>query len=176
MTHKPLTLADHAVLGLLAEQPRHGWAVVRELAPDGALGRIWSLSRPLAYRALDGLVARRLVRATGSESGLGPRRTIYAPTATGRRALDRWLAEPVHHLRDVRTELLIKLALNRRMGRELHLLLRAQQHALQPIETALDRAAANPTADFVDRWRRESAESVRRFLDDAIRAECEPPA
>ncbi|MEP6623953.1 MAG: hypothetical protein ABJC79_05900, partial [Acidimicrobiia bacterium] len=66
--------------------------------------------------------------------------------------------------------------LNRRMGRELHLLLRAQQHALQPIETALDRAAANPTADFVDRWRRESAESVRRFLDDAIRAECEPPA
>ncbi len=171
MNAKPLTLADHAVLGLLAEQPRHGWAVVRELALDGDLGRIWSLSRPLAYRAMDGLEAQRLARSTRSEPGRGPRRTIYAPTASGWRALDQWLAEPVHHLRDVRTELLLKLALSRRLGRELRPLLRAQQHTLRPIHAALDRAATDPDADLVDAWRREAAESVRCFLEVAIRSE-----
>ena len=76
-----LSLGEHAVLTLLAEQPRHGWAIVRELAPSGEIGRIWSLSRPLAYRAIDSLQARRLVRAVGTEPGDGPRRTILTATA-----------------------------------------------------------------------------------------------
>ena len=50
-------LGEHAVLALLAEQPRHGWAIVRALAPGGEIGRIWTLSRPLAYRAIDNLEA-----------------------------------------------------------------------------------------------------------------------
>ena len=80
-----LTLGEHGVLAMLAEEPRHGWAIVRALAPDGALGRIWTLSRPLTYRAMDNLAARGLVRATGTEPGDGPRRTILTATASGRR-------------------------------------------------------------------------------------------
>lgn len=165
---KPLALADQAVLALLAERPRHGWAIVRELSLDGELGRIWTLSRPLAYRAMDNLETRRLIRATGTEAGQGPRRTIFAPTAMGRREVQQWLASPVEHLRDVRTKLLLKLVFHKRSGRDPRPLLREQQRALRPIFVALDAAASRPTADLVDLWRYESAESVRRFLADAI--------
>ena len=159
-----LSLGEHAVLALLAEQPRHGWAIVRELAPGGEIGRIWTLSRPLAYRAIDSLEARRLVRATGTEPGDGPRRTILAATATGRREVDRWLGEPVGHLRDVRTELLLKLVFGARAGRDRRPLLRAQQRTFRTIFAALEKAANDPSADLVDHWRNENAEAVRRFL------------
>ena len=156
------------MLTLLAEQPRHGWAIVRELAPSGEIGRIWSLSRPLAYRAIDNLQARRLVRASGTEPGDGPRRTILTATASGRREVDRWLASPVEHLRDVRTELLLKLVFAERAGHDGRPLLRAQQREFHAIFAALDRAANRPNADLVDHWRRENADAVRRFLAGAL--------
>jgi DNA-binding PadR family transcriptional regulator len=164
-----LSLGDHAVLALLTEQPRHGWAIVRELAPTGEVGRVWTLSRPLAYRALDTLTARRLIRATGTERGGGPRRTILTATATGRREVDGWLAAPVGHLRDVRTELLLKLVLLERRGGDPRRLLRAQQRAFRTRFAALDAAGSADDADLVDAWRHESAEAVRRFLATALR-------
>jgi DNA-binding PadR family transcriptional regulator len=163
-----LSLGDHAVLALLAERSRHGWAIVRELSPGGGVGRIWTLSRPLAYRAIDNLMAQRLVRATGTEPGDGPRRTILAATAAGRREVDRWLDTPVEHLREVRTELLLKLTFAERAGRSRRKLLRAQQRRFRSIFEALDRAARDADADLVDQWRRESAEAVRRFLAGAL--------
>jgi len=166
-TRDDASLAEHTVLALLVEQPRHGWVIARELAPDGAIGRIWSLSRPLTYRAMDQLVERRLARAATTEHGHGPRRTILAPTAAGRRATDRWLARPVEHLRAVRTELLLKIVLGTRLGRDARPLLREQQRAFEPIIAALAAAAARDDADVVDLWRRASADAVRRFLAEA---------
>jgi DNA-binding PadR family transcriptional regulator len=164
------SLAEHTVLALLVEQPRHGWAIARELAPDGAIGRIWSLSRPLTYRAMDQLVDRRLARAVATEHGDGPRRTILAPTAAGRRAADRWLASPVEHLRAVRTELLLKIVISTRLGRDPRPLLREQERAFRPIIAGLDAAAERPDADVVDVWRRASADAVRRFLAEAAKS------
>jgi DNA-binding PadR family transcriptional regulator len=158
------------VLALLAEQPRHGWAIVRELAPDGDVGRVWTLSRPLAYRALDTLTTRRLVRAVGTEQGGGPRRTILTVTAAGRRAVGRWLTAPVAHPRDVRNELLLKLVLGARLGADPRPLVHAQQRVLRPTFAALARAAARPDADVVDRWRHESALAIQRFLAGAAPA------
>jgi PadR family transcriptional regulator AphA len=165
-----LSLGEHAVLAVVAEQPCHGWAVARELAPDGRLGRVWTLSRPLAYRALDQLAVRRLVRATGTESGEGPRRTIFAVTASGRRELDRWLATPVAHPRDVRTELLLKLTIAKRRGIDVRPLVRAQRQLFEPTLRALATAASARGADVVDRWRHESAAAIVRFLDAQLRA------
>jgi DNA-binding PadR family transcriptional regulator len=166
----PLSLGDHAVLTLLVEQPRHGWAIVRELAPDGEIGRVWTLSRPLAYRAMDTLAARRLIRERGTEQAGGPRRIILGATAAGRREADRWLGEPVAHLRDVRTELLLKLVLGRRLGVDARPLLRAQERAFRPVFAALAAAASRSDADVVDRWRLESAWAVQRFLAGAARS------
>src|SRR4051812_25125180 len=157
-------------LALIVEHPRHGWSLVRELASDGEIGRVWSLSRALTYRAVDGLLTRELVAHHGAESGGGPTRQVLSATPRGRRAVDRWLGTPIAHMRDVRTELLLKLVLGQRRGRDPRPLLRAQREAFAPHEAALRSARRRAAADDVDHWRYESSVAVRRFLDGAIRA------
>ncbi len=178
MPRSDAALAEPVCLALVAEGPTHGWAVARLLAPAGEIGRVWALSRPLTYRALDGLVDAGLVARKGSEPGQGRERTILAVTARGRRRNRAWLDEPVEHLRDVRTALLVKLELRRRAGLPLAPLLEAQQQAFAPI---IERLGAGPGAattddepgaadqpDLVGLWRRESASTVDRFLAAAL--------
>ena len=92
---------------------------MRLLRPDGEVGRVWSSSRPLVYRALETLAERRLVRATRSEASTeGPTRTVFTPTAAGRRAYEAWLASPVDHVRELRSALMVKLLLLDRSARD----------------------------------------------------------
>lgn len=159
-----LLLNEWACLGMLGERDAHGFALAARLIPTGDVGRVWSLSRPLTYRALDQLQTRGLVEPVGTEPGrAGGPRTILAPTAAGRTALRRWLTEPVDHLRDVRAELLLKLVLADLNRVDVRPLVIAQRAAFQPVLDAL--AAEPPGGDPVTRWRRESALAVARFLD-----------
>ena len=169
---RQLPFADAVCLVLVVQGLTHGWAIGSVLAPGGELGRIWSLSRPLTYRAIDGLVDRGLVTRRGQVAGRGRDRVIVGATAAGRRYARRWLDAPVEHLRDVRTELLVKLWLRERAGLDRASLLDAQQRVFQPAIAAL--GASRPGDDLVDIWRRESAGAVRRFLDQALDAV--PPA
>lgn len=172
MTDKPLSLAEHVCLALIAQDVSHGWALGSLLAPDGELGRIWSLSRPLTYRAIDGLVDKGLVTRSGQAAGRGRDRVIIAATPAGRRAAKAWLAAPVEHLREVRTELLVKLHLRERAGLDNRDLLERQLEVFEPAIDVL--TATHRDDDLVDLWRRESARAVRRFLDQALRP-VEPP-
>jgi PadR family transcriptional regulator AphA len=165
-----LSLGERVCLALVAERPQHGWALVRELAPGGEIGRVWALSRPLTYRAVEGLLQRGLVAHGGEQTGGGPTRQVLRITPAGRRSVDRWLVTPVEHLRDVRTELLLKLVLAARRDRDPRPLLRAQRVAFVPHYAALQAARRRAGADDVDRWRYESSVAVRRFLDAALRA------
>jgi DNA-binding PadR family transcriptional regulator len=158
-------LAEWVCLALVDEAPTHGWAVARTLAPEGDVGRIWSLSRPLTYRAIDRLVADGLVVASGVAPGSGPARTMLRTSPAGRRAARSWLRQPVAHLRDVRTELLCKLVLAERRNASARPLLDAQRQTFAPAFEALTRRARARDADVVDRWRHESSEAVRAFLD-----------
>jgi DNA-binding PadR family transcriptional regulator len=161
-------LAEHVCLAIVAEGPTHGWAVARLLAPDAEVGRIWTLSRPLTYRALERLAAEGLLDRTGSEPGMGRERTILAATPAGRRRSRRWLDQPVAHVRDVRTELLVKLELRRRRGLDLAPLLEAQQDAFGPLFERLEGDVGSDESDLVGLWRRESARTVARFLAAAL--------
>jgi PadR family transcriptional regulator AphA len=165
-----LPLAEAVCLAVVAEGPTHGWQIGTLLAPDGELGRIWSLSRPLTYRALEQLTEKQLVRRTSTDASSGRERQLIRATAAGRRAATAWLDEPVEHLRDVRTELLLKLELRRRAGLDVARLLAAQRDRFADTIAALTEGGA-PT-DLVSLWRRESARAVRRFLDAAL----DPPA
>ena len=40
------------MLALVCEQPVHGFAVARAMAPGGDVGRVWAMRRPLVYRTL----------------------------------------------------------------------------------------------------------------------------
>lgn len=155
-------LARDVVLALLAEEPRHGWALHRELAPGSEIGRAWTLSRQLVYRAVDNLVAEGLVRRGRRSNGDGPDRVPLSLTPVGRRRARQWLDEPVDHVRDVRTELLVKLMLRRRAGLDNTRFIASQKRVLSPLAAALTKGA---DGDEVDRWRAENAASVMRFLD-----------
>jgi DNA-binding PadR family transcriptional regulator len=167
-----LSLNEWAVLGLLVESPRHGYDIAIELRPSGDVGTVWTVSRPLVYRALDRLDALGLVEARRNESGAGPRRTVYGPTRRGRTALRRWLVTPVEHLRDVRGALLLKLVLGRRLGVDPAPLVVAQLDALGPHFAAL--ATEPDPGDLVGLWRHHSALAVRAFLDRLAGRPTEP--
>ena len=161
-----LSLGELACLTLIDEGVNHGWAIGSELAPESELGRVWSLSRPLTYRAIEQLTAKGLVRRDGLQSGHGRERVTVACSPAGRRLARQWLDEPVSHLREVRTELLLKLVLRRRRSLEIESLLAAQQRSFADHFEVL--TTAGPASEIVDLWRRESARAVRRFLDAAL--------
>jgi PadR family transcriptional regulator AphA len=90
------------------------------------------------YRSLGRLADAGLVVPTGTEAGKGPQRTVYAVSDHGRKTVAAWLDAPVWHIRDVRSQLLIKLALRARIGADPSGLLRRQRDILEPIVEALD--------------------------------------
>ncbi len=132
------SLTEWAVLGLLGEKPAHGWDIARAFAPDGDIGQVWTVSRPLVYRAITVLRELGYIVDRGSApSATGPDRVLLAPTPRGRQALRRWLGRPTGHVRDLRSELMVKLLLLDRAGRDRAPLLQAQLAVLERGEHAL---------------------------------------
>lgn len=160
--HPELLLGEWACLGILCQGPAHGFAVAARLKPDGDVGRVWTMSRPLTYRALDQLVAKDCVKAVAEEPGIaGGNRTILAPTRTGRARFRTWAVTPVRHLRDLRSELLLKLVLADAVGIDADRLVEAQRAAVAGLAAAL--GDPDPS-DVVALWRHESAQAAVRFL------------
>jgi PadR family transcriptional regulator AphA len=161
-----LATGEWAVLALVAERPTHGFAVARELAPGGDVGRVWAMRRPLVYRTLDILAGLELTRVAGNQpSGSGPPRTLMEPTAAGTERVSRWLATPVEHVRDARSELMLKLLFLDRAGRDPATLLSAQHERLsvQERELAAALAAAEGFGRTLALWRLESTRALLRF-------------
>jgi PadR family transcriptional regulator AphA len=161
-----LSTAEHVCLALIAQGVSHGWALGTLLASDGEVGHIWTLSRPLTYRAIDGLVDKGMVIRPTAARGRGRDRLLLNATSAGKRATRQWLDTPVEHLRDVRTDLLVKLHLRERAGLATAPLLTRQRDAFAPTIDALTEDGGE--SDVVALWRRESARAVRRFLDQAL--------
>lgn len=167
MPERTLSLADQVCLAVIANGPTHGWAIVKLLRPDSELGRIWGLSRPLTYRSIDVLADEGLIER--NDAG---RRTELRITRRGRAESRVWLAEPVGHLRDLRTAFLLKLELCRMAGIDPSELIARQRTALRPAIEALTEPS--PT-DPVGLWRDESARAAERFLDRIAEHVVSPP-
>jgi DNA-binding PadR family transcriptional regulator len=168
-----LSLTEWIVLGVIGERPAHGFAVATLTTDEGELGRIWRIPRSAIYRALGRVEAAGLVTADVVEPGRGPQRTIYAITLQGREALDTWLRTPVRHVRDVRSHLLMKLALLDRAGRDPSDLLVRQRAILQPIAEAVkaERSEGEGFDATLLAWRRATASAALSFLDDITPAD-----
>jgi DNA-binding PadR family transcriptional regulator len=166
-----LTAGEWAVLGVLSEGPTHGFAIARAMAPEGDVGRIWSVRRPLVYRAIENLTAMGLVRPAGTvPSRSGPQRTVLEATPNGKRAVARWLREPVAHVRDARSLLMLKLLFLTRRDADLEPLLSAQRAHFAEIGDRL--AGAADDAEGFDRallhWRLESTAAATRFVETML--------
>lgn len=165
---RKLSAGEWSVLALLSEAPAHGWALAVVLSPDGEVGVVWSLSRPLVYRALEVLQELGLVEQVGAAASTrGPSRTIFRPTRKGRAALKRWLREPVAHIRDLRPDLLLKLIFLRRAGADTSALLDAQRSIVEELLAGfeVDLEGASVERAVLVRYRLEIARSALRFVE-----------
>jgi DNA-binding PadR family transcriptional regulator len=166
-----LSLTEWLVLGLAGEGPTHGFAIARLLGQQGELGQVWRVPKPVIYRGLARLEQLGLVLTVGEQTtSLGPARSVVEATPDGRQASAAWLGTPVRHIRDVRSELMVKLALLDRSGADRRALLTAQREQLAPIAEAL--AERLGSASGFDRtlalWRYETVSAALRFLDAAL--------
>jgi PadR family transcriptional regulator AphA len=162
------SLSEYAVLGLLASGAAHGFALAKSLEPGTDLGRVITVRRPLVYRALDRLVDAGLAEPAHTEPGMaGPNRVIHRVTRAGLRSLSGWLDRPVAHVRDMRIEFQLKLALLDRLGRSPLDLIRRQREALTPTLAALD--TPSQSIDGLELWRRHNAMAAGAYLQDLER-------
>jgi DNA-binding PadR family transcriptional regulator len=103
----------HAILGLLAERPLHGYelkaAYEQELVPSTQLnyGQVYTTLERLGR---DGLVAHEVVSQTER-----PDKKVYALTGAGRKELKDWLSKPSQLDLDLRNETFLKLILARHL-------------------------------------------------------------
>lgn len=171
-SEQQLLLGEWACLGILYPAPAHGFAIAARLRPDGDVGRVWSLSRALTYRSLEQLAVRGFVQPVSEEPGIaGGNRTILAATRTGRAQLRRWLATPVPHLRDLRSELLLKLVLAHNCGIDIVPMLEQQRAHIADTAHALGAQVDEHPGDVVALWRNESSLAALRFLDRVLHAD-----
>jgi PadR family transcriptional regulator len=162
-----LSLPEWLVLALLSQQPMHGFAVAQLTAPDGELGRIWQVPKAVIYRAISRLEAAGLVTPQGMQPAWdrsGPS-TPRRPGAN--KAVRGWLHTPVRHVRDIRSHLLLKLALLDRAGDDPANLLRRQREVLEPIAQAIEarHAECGGFDATLLAWRRATAKAALDFLD-----------
>jgi len=167
-----LSLPEWTVLAVVSEGSTHGFAIAQLTAPGGELGRIWHIPRPVIYRSIGRLLDLGLLTPKSVESGRGPQRTVYSATPQGAATVAHWLNTPVQHIREVRSHLLLKLALLDRAGGDPTGLLERQQAILAPIADAIN--AESPGSGSFDAtllaWRRATTAATMNFLDDITRA------
>jgi PadR family transcriptional regulator AphA len=162
-----LSLAEGLVLCLVSEGPTYGLILAGLLAPDGSLGQIWSVPKAMVYYTLQQLELLGLIRMTGEQqASRGRARSVCEITPAGRAAAETWLSLPVDHIRDVRSELMVKLALHDRTGADSGPLVRAQLARLGPAADALDDRLRTATGfeHTLVLWRHEAMTATVQFL------------
>lgn len=105
----PPSSAEYAILGLLNEQPRHGYHIAQEMAPERGLGLICPLGLSNVYFLLGKLERHGLIEVDRREEDVYPPKTVFKVTAAGRQAFESWIWKPPGRLRDVRLDFALKL-------------------------------------------------------------------
>jgi PadR family transcriptional regulator AphA len=108
--------AEHAILGLLDldDGSGHGYDLARNFAEGQPLAAVLHLEPGMLYHHLKKMEKNGWVESTVEQQSSRPARQVYELTDTGRAELQRWLAEPVRHTREIRLEFLVKLYFARR--------------------------------------------------------------
>jgi len=140
----------HAILGLLAEAPGHGYdlraAFETQLAPQSRLnyGQVYTTLERLQR---DGLVANEVVSQTER-----PDKKVYSVTDRGRGELAEWLTQPSKLDLDLRNETYLKIMLARRL------------EGFDPLETiAIERRACLERMHEVAQARAKAGSAAEPF-------------
>ena len=115
----------HALLGLLEEQPRHGYELKRLY--DERFGISHPVKFGQVYATLGRLHRDEMVDIAAVEAGGGPDRKLYLVTPTGVAGLERWFLEPDPPMPYGRSALFTKVILALMSGRPAHEILDRQR-------------------------------------------------
>jgi DNA-binding PadR family transcriptional regulator len=107
-------MLKHALLGLLAQEPRHGYDLKN--AFEAMLGGTWPLNIGQVYTTLARLERDGLVESQVVPQDLLPDRKVYSLTRAGREELECWLAEATAGSIRLKDEFFVKLLVHQLVG------------------------------------------------------------
>ncbi len=102
----------YGVLGLLAEEPLHGYEVKNRF--ESMLGGTWEVNIGQIYTTLQRLERDGLVRPVGARGDRG--KLLYELSPSGRKALVSWLAQPDSGPQQLHEDIYVKLLLATRVA------------------------------------------------------------
>lgn len=106
---------QHAVLGLLAEGPSHGYELKAHF--EASIGPQWGeLNIGHLYQILERLERDGLVTGRAIHQGDRPNKVVYRLTRRGREALQDWLGSPAPRPRGYRDDFFLKLFVASSLG------------------------------------------------------------
>src|SRR5205809_3670997 len=134
----------YGVLGLLAEDPLDGYEVKNRF--EALLGGTWEVNIGQVYTTLQRLERDGLVRPLGRRGDRG--KLLYELSASGREALDAWLAEPDLGPQRPHEAIYVKLLLAARLANgDLAPLLARQKRAYLQLHRHMNPHAARANRD-----------------------------
>lgn len=160
---------QHAMLGLLARGPRHGYELKSDYEKELAPGT--RLNYGQVYQSLDRLDRAGWVARDVIHQATRPDRKVYSLTDSGREELDRWIATPVESSVDARDETFLKLVLARRLeGTDPFRVIEAERRAcLARLHEIVGARARNEDSDLATEMLLDLAalrqEAVIQWLD-----------
>ena len=100
---------EYILLGLIQEQPAHGYELYKRLRNTPELSLIWQIKRSKLYYLLDKLESEGFLSVSISNQDVYPDRNVYQLTSLGKKTLESWLNSPVMSSRYIRLAFLSKL-------------------------------------------------------------------
>lgn len=169
-------MLELAILGLLKQQPMHGYQLTRELG--GSLGGFWRVSYGSLYPTLRRLERDGLVTPVPGESGGGRRKAVFGITEQGERAFLELLQETPNDSSTEDTRFRVRLAFFRYLPPEtrIRLLERRQAYLAERLSTFDDslptarEGADDYTISLIEHGR-DATQSDIEWLDGLIQNE-----
>ncbi len=105
----PQLTLENILLGLIRQEPLHGYGLYQKLQETPELSLIWHVKRSKLYYLLEKLESKGLINGTVRSQESYPDRISYQLTAFGEDLYQQWISTPVQSGRHIRVEFLPRL-------------------------------------------------------------------
>jgi PadR family transcriptional regulator AphA len=130
---------EYVLLGMLTQQPRHGYELHKELSNLEGLGLVWRIKQAQLYALLDKLENQGYLSPRMITTESHPPRKEYHLTQAGNKVFEAWMLSPVEHGREIRQDFLAKFFFARLYGEETaRRVLETQREVLSKLHTRLE--------------------------------------
>lgn len=165
-----LTPTAYAILGLLREQPMHGYEIAQHFKPEADLGQVAPADMSTIYTFLKDLQEHGLIVGRRETVGVRPPRTVFSLATEAEALFLEWVQRPVARIREVRLDFLLKLYFAQQLGTaKARALVNAQiemcQAYLERQKTSVRALDLHSFESLVMESKLTAAESTLRWLE-----------